>query len=148
MLVTLWLRISVALKAKLDRTLVLNMMGVQSILEVMKRKLPWAWRLLKDSLTLLLGGSAKGECMLTHFIIHEKQWEPQGHKRFLEVFPTSHRDNWKVQVTTQMVKVPTWCQILGNTVRNRPWTSNFSLFRVMPPATSLIKNSHDPMEKS
>lgn len=39
---TLWLCISVALKTKLDKTLVWNVVGVQSILEVMKRKLPWA----------------------------------------------------------------------------------------------------------
>lgn len=34
---TLWLCIRVAFKAKLDRTLVLNVVGVQSVLEVMKK---------------------------------------------------------------------------------------------------------------
>lgn len=44
MLVTLalWLCINVAFKAKLDRILILNVVGVQSVLEVIKRKLPWA----------------------------------------------------------------------------------------------------------
>jgi len=47
-----------------------------------------------------------------------------------------------------MLNVPTWCQTLGNTVRNRWWTSTFSLFRTRPPARSLIRRPRDPMEKS
>lgn len=147
MLVSLWLCRSVALKAKLDITCCVEGGGCAINTGCNKRELFWAFRLLKSD------PAAGQQCrrrLNAKAVAYSVQRKTQVYEWILEVLSvmeTTKRPSYYPNAQNGLLS--TWHKCaLGNAVRNRFWSSKFSLFKTTAPATSLIRGPCDPVYNS